>query len=150
MFPVFNECTRISNSPSSYVLDLRTTLSKLKVAWKFNAIFKVPFMNFFHVFFILSLSICKCFFEFYWIKSSHFTETKIYIRLFFDCYLVVPQPTLSYYWGDSLTHPILTTAFLHFWPEGHQEPHSRGCIPTPSRVPSGVWAWNLPTLITMR
>ena len=40
---------------------------------------------------------------------------------FFNCYLAAPRPTLGHYRGDSLTHPILITAFLHIRPEGHRE-----------------------------
>ena len=36
--------------------------------------------------------------------------------------LVAPWPTLGHYWGGSLYHPILITAFLRFQLEGHQEP----------------------------
>ena len=43
---------------------------------------------------------------------------------FFNCYLAAPRPTLGHYRGDSLTHPILITAFLHIRPEGHREPRS--------------------------
>ena len=35
-----------------------------------------------------------------------------------------PQPTLSHYRGDSLTHPMLITAFSQFRPKGHREPHN--------------------------
>ena len=38
--------------------------------------------------------------------------------------MAAPWPTLGQYWGDSLTHPMLITAFSHFQPEGHQEPHN--------------------------
>ena len=41
---------------------------------------------------------------------------------FFNIYLAAQQPTLGHYQEDSLTHPLLITAFLQFWPEGHQEP----------------------------
>ena len=40
----------------------------------------------------------------------------------FNCYLDVPRPALNHYWGGSLIHPKLITAFLHIWPEGHCEP----------------------------
>ena len=32
--------------------------------------------------------------------------------IFFNFYLASPRPTLSHYRGDSLTHPMLVTAFL--------------------------------------
>ena len=43
---------------------------------------------------------------------------------FFNCYLAAPRPTSGHYRGDSLTHPMLITAFLHIRPEGHREPRS--------------------------
>ena len=43
---------------------------------------------------------------------------------FFNCYLVAPRPTSGHYRGDSLTHPMLITAFLHIRLEGHREPRS--------------------------
>ena len=37
---------------------------------------------------------------------------------FFNCYLAAPRPTLGHYQGDSLTHPMLITAFFYiFGPE---------------------------------
>ena len=40
------------------------------------------FQNSFHeIFQILSLSVCICIYKFYSIKPSHFTETKIYVKL---------------------------------------------------------------------
>ena len=43
---------------------------------------------------------------------------------YFNCYLAAPQSIIGHYWGDSLTHPILVTAFSHFWPKGHREPRN--------------------------
>ena len=42
--------------------------------------------------------------------------------IIFNCYLAAPRPTLGYYRGGSLTHPMLITAFLHIRPEGHRKP----------------------------
>ena len=36
--------------------------------------------------------------------------------LCFNCYLAAPRPTLGHYRGDSLTHPMLITAFYIFDP----------------------------------
>ena len=36
--------------------------------------------------------------------------------------MAAPRPTLDNFLGLSLTHPMLITAFLHIWPEGHREP----------------------------
>ena len=41
---------------------------------------------------------------------------------FLNCYLAAPRPTLGHFRGDSLTHLMLITVFLHFWPEDHREP----------------------------
>ena len=42
--------------------------------------------------------------------------------LYFNGHFVAPRPTLVHYWGDSLTRPMLITAFLLFRPVGHREP----------------------------
>ena len=47
-----------------------------------------------------------------------------FFHTFFNWYFAVPWPTLGHYWEDTLTHLMLITAFLQFWPNGHQEPHS--------------------------
>ena len=47
------------------------------------------------------------------------------IFFFFNCYLAVPRPTLGHSQGDSLTNPMLITAFAHIQPEGHQEPRNK-------------------------
>ena len=44
---------------------------------------------------------------------------------FFNCYLAVPRPTLGHSQGDSLTNPMLITAYVHIWPEGHRESRNR-------------------------
>ena len=41
---------------------------------------------------------------------------------FFNCYLAAPRPILGHSQGDSLTNPMLITAFVHIRPEGHREP----------------------------
>ena len=43
---------------------------------------------------------------------------------FFNCLLAAPRPTLRHYLGGSLTHLMLTTAFLHIRPGDHREPGS--------------------------
>ena len=40
---------------------------------------------------------------------------------FLNCYLAAPRPTLVYSQGDSLTNPMLITAFYLLRPEGHRE-----------------------------
>ena len=44
---------------------------------------------------------------------------------FSNSFLSVPRPTLGHSQGDSLTNPMLITAFVHILPEGHQEPRSK-------------------------
>ena len=46
LFAFFNECTRIINSPSCYVLNFESHYFRLKVPWRSYGIFKVSFMNF--------------------------------------------------------------------------------------------------------
>ena len=42
--------------------------------------------------------------------------TKQYLPyIFFNCYLAAPRPTLGHYRGDSLTHPMLITAFFYIF-----------------------------------
>ena len=43
---------------------------------------------------------------------------------FFNSYLTVPRPTLGHSQGDSLTNPMLITAFVHVRPEGHRKPRN--------------------------
>ena len=44
---------------------------------------------------------------------------------FFNFCLAALWPTLGHYQGDSLTHPVLITAFGQFQPVGHCKPHSK-------------------------
>ena len=37
-----------------------------------------------------------------------------FCEYFFNCYLAAPRPTLGHYRGDSLTHPMLITAYYIF------------------------------------
>ena len=39
------------------------------------------------------------------------------VLIFLNRYLAAPWPNLGYYWGDSLTHPMLITAFYIFDPK---------------------------------
>ena len=41
----------------------------------------------------------------------------LFFFFFFNCYLAAPWPTLGHYRGDSLTHPMLITAFYIFNPK---------------------------------
>ena len=38
--------------------------------------------------------------------------------------MAVSRPTLGHSQEDSLTNPMLITAFVHVRPEGHREPHN--------------------------
>ena len=62
------------------------------------------------------------------------------MNIFFNCYLAAPRPTLGHYRGDSLTHPMLITAFfLHFRPEGHREPRNEvGYLSLAERLVGGL------------
>ena len=46
------------------------------------------------------------------------------LKIFFNCYLAAPRPTLGYYWGGSLTQPMLIAFILHIRREGYRDPHS--------------------------
>ena len=52
---------------------------------------------------------------------------------FFNCYLAIPRPTLGHSPGDSLTNPMLITAFLQFRSEGHREPRNEAGFPRPAK-----------------
>ena len=49
-------------------------------------------------------------FQFFTIHNS-----KLVFLFFFNCYLAAPRPTLGHYRGDSLTHPMLITAFFYIF-----------------------------------
>ena len=42
--------------------------------------------------------------------------------MFSNFYLAATRPTLGHYREESLTQPMLITASLQFWPEGHRNP----------------------------
>ena len=44
---------------------------------------------------------------------------------FFNFFLAAPRPTLGHCRGDSLTHPMLITAFYLVQPVGHREPRGK-------------------------
>ena len=46
------------------------------------------------------------------------------IVFFLNCFLAASRPTLDHSQGESLTNPILITAFELFRPEGHREPRN--------------------------
>ena len=81
----------------------------------------------------LSKTVCGIFhfwFRFFFIKVYIFLQQRHGLFdfktwfFFFNCYLAAPRPTLGHYWGDSLTYPMLITAFYMFKHEGHREPHN--------------------------
>ena len=51
-------------------------------------------------------------------KTHLLVKTKY---IFFNCYLAVSRPTLGHSQGDSLTNPMLITAFVQVRPAGHRE-----------------------------
>ena len=59
------------------------------------------------------------------ISICHVLTNHIHVYFLFNCYLAAPRPTMGNFWGDSLTHPMLITAFLNFRPEGHREPRNK-------------------------
>ena len=44
---------------------------------------------------------------------------------FFNCYLAAARPILGHSQGDSLTNPMLITAFYLCQPEDHREPRNK-------------------------
>ena len=52
------------------------------------------------------------------------------VAYFYNYYLAAPQPTLSHL-GDSLTHPMLITAFFKFGLVGHREPRNEVALLSP-------------------
>ena len=44
------------------------------------------------------------------------------VKDFFNCYFAAPRSPLGHSQGDSLTNPMIITAFAQFQPEGHWEP----------------------------
>ena len=48
----------------------------------------------------------------------------LFFNFFFYCYLAVPLPTLGHSQGNSLTNPMLITAFVQVQTEGHQKPRN--------------------------
>ena len=64
-------------------------------------------------------------------KDTKAIKTKIsdmsfcsFFQIFFYCYLAVPLPTLGHSQGNSLTNPMLITAFVQVRTEGHQKPRN--------------------------
>ena len=72
-----------------------------------------------------------------------------FILFFFNCYLAVPRPALSHSRGDSLTNPMLITAFCTSSTRRSPGALWWGWVPKPGRAPSGVWTGNLLVLIPM-
>ena len=48
----------------------------------------------------------------------------MHVFVFFSCYLAAQRPTLGHSQEDSLTKPMLITAFVHVRPEVHRETRS--------------------------
>ena len=80
------------------------------------------------------------------INFDKVTELLIFL-VFFNCYLTVRWPSFGHSQGDSLTNPMLITAFVQVWPKGHREPRNEvGSLSSTDRL-LGVWTGNLPILI---
>ena len=56
-------------------------------------------------------------------EKSSFKMLGLTFFYFFWTAIWLPHGQLWAIW-DSLTHPMLISAFLHFWPKSHQEPHN--------------------------
>ena len=55
---------------------------------------------------------------FFFLYQSPFSSLcSFWFHFFFNCYLAAPRPNLGHYRGDSLTHPMLITAFYNFDPK---------------------------------
>ena len=59
-------------------------------------------------------------------KSRQYLHLKneVLLSCFLNCYLAVPRPTMGHSRRDILTNPMFIAAFVHFRPEGHQEPRN--------------------------
>ena len=57
--------------------------------------------------------------------TRQFWKRKCFVFIFFNCYFPVPQPTLGHSQRESLTDPVLITAFAQVRPEGHREPRNK-------------------------
>ena len=49
--------------------------------------------------------------------SESSVNKNLYLYYIFNCHLAAPQPTSGHYWGYSLTHPMLITAFVNCCPK---------------------------------
>ena len=75
---------------------------------------KLPLISYF----LLVIPFC------YSIDDSNGMFASYFIYLF-NFFLDAPHPTLGHCQRESLTHPMLITAFLQCRPEGHQEPRNK-------------------------
>ena len=93
-----------------------------------------------NIFFILSKInvLFSSYLYFLFLKNPQ-TSKYIYIYIF-NCYLASPRPTLGHYRGDSLTRPMLITAFFYIF-----DPKVTGSLVTglgPWARPSAEWGLN--------
>ena len=58
-------------------------------------------------------------------------------RFFFNCYLAALRPTLGHSQGDSVTNPMLITAFVHIGPKSHREPRNEVGSLSPAKCLAG-------------
>ena len=76
---------------------------------------------------ITSLTTFWCLYDCLWTDFIHCSDVSIVDfeqLIFLNCYLAAPRPSLGYYRGGSLTHPMLIACVLHIRPEGRREPRS--------------------------
>ena len=76
-------------------------------------------------------------------KTENFGLFALYSCYFFICSLAAPWLSFGYYWGNSLTHLMLITAFGP--PIFGPRVTCRDWVSTPNLVPSGFWSqWHKP------
>ena len=73
---------------------------------------------------------------FFWTRVVPPVLQNVFFFFFLNnCYLAVPQPTLGHSQGDTLTNPMLITAFVQVRPESHREPRNEvGSLSTAERL----------------
>ena len=76
------------------------------------------------------------------IKQSVKCHKAPLLSVFFNCYLAAPLPTLGHSQGDSITNPMLITAFYLCRPEGHREPRNEVGPLSPAERPAGFESGN--------
>ena len=66
-------------------------------------------------------------------KNTDLSKTSITFLFFLSWYFAAPRPTLGHSQGDSLTDPVLITAFWLFRSEFHREPPNEVGLISPTK-----------------